>query len=177
MPEPTESSLKGKGLEIGKSRLRGSLLAGRILENTVEVATEVDETAGGEPIRYNHPEVFQDLNVTPIEEPERVTYEIPDVGVLSLLRIDDYGGKHILQVDIAEVDDDKLGRGFGTDMYRYVANHLPTGYQGILSGTVTHEAIHHIYETFGKEPGLFLHKIGSGIKPSLYLLEAVERDS
>lgn len=176
MLEPTESSLKGKGLEIG-ARLRGSLLAGRILENTIEITTEVDETTSREPIRYNHPDIFQDLNIAPIEESERVTYEIPDVGVLSFLRIDDYDGKHVLQVDIAEVDDDKLGRGFGTDMYRYVANHLPPGYQGILSGTVTHEAIHHIYETLGKEPGLLLHKIGSGIKPSLYLLEAVERSS
>ncbi len=172
-----KSSLKGKGLEIGKPKLQGSLLGKRVLENTVETTAKINETVSGEQVRYNHPEIFQELNITPIEEPERVTYKIPNVGTMSLLRIDDYADKHILQVDIAEVNADKLGQGFGTDMYRYVATHLPTGYQGILSGTVTHDAIHHIYETLGKEPSFLLHKIGGDVKPSLYLLETTEQES
>lgn len=186
-----ESILKGKGLEIGSSSdetvLRGSLAArsimasgdaftgpglkgkGLAIANKVE-PDQVGETFDDSRVQYNHPEIFDQLEITPVEsseDSERVTYEIPDVGVLSLLKIDDYDGKRVLQVDIAEINDDKKGQGFGTDMYRYVANHLPPSYQGILSGTITHEAIRHIYETLSKDSGFLLHKIGNGVRPSL----------
>lgn len=175
MPEPMESSLRGKGLEIGRPRLRGSLLAGSVLEKTVEITPQVDEMDSKESVSYRHPEVFQDLIVTPMEDPARITYEIPDIGVLSLLKVDDYDGRSVLQVDIAEINDDKLGQGYGTDMYRYVANNLPSGYTGILSGTITNDAIRKIYENLARDPGFLLHKIGGDAKPALYLLEVVEQ--
>lgn len=184
-PKSTTSELGGLvvdgTVEVSKvgdvatlSRLRGKGLA---------IARKVESEQAGETIgddnrmQYNHPEVFERLSIIPVEspeEPERVTYEIPGVGVLSLLRIDNYDGKSVLQVDIAEVDEDKAGQGFGTDMYRYVANHLPPGYKGILSGTITHEAIHRIYETLGRDPGLSVRKIGNSRRPSMYLLELAD---
>ena len=151
------STLRGKGLAIARG-----------IES--EQASEVMDNK----VRYNHPEIFDGLDITPVEsaeDPERVTYEIPEVGVLSLLRIDGYDGKNVLQVDVAEINDDKVGQGLGTDMYRYAANHLPSGYKGILSGTVTNDAIHCIYETLGKGQGFLLHKMGNGVKPSVYFLE------
>ncbi len=162
MSESIKSPVDKSGSLKNQSRLRGSLLS--------------DYTTSDQAILYGHPDIFRELQIAPVEEPERITYEFPSVGVVSLLKIDNYDGRQVLQVDIAEVDDDKLGQGFGTDMYRYVAAHLPVGYEGILSGTITHEAIHRIYETLGAEPGFLLHRVGEGLKPSLYFLEVTERN-
>lgn len=182
-----KSKLKGKGLEIldrsdDRSALLGSLATGLNVTSYTESklkgkGLEILGNVEVNKIKYNHPDVFERLDTEPIEsseQAERVIYEIPEVGFLSLLKIDDYDGKNVLQVEMAEVDEGKVGQGFGTDMYRYVANHLPSGYQGILSGIITHEAIHNIYETLGSDPGLSLHKIGNDFKPSMYLIEKIE---
>lgn len=184
-------ALKGKGLEIGKpdsdTFLRGSLAARSIIASndgfsesdlkgkglSIHDKGEQEEQAANR-MGYNHPEIFEDLSIEASEEPDRVTYEVPTIGTLSLLKIDDYAGKQVLQVDVAELDEDKQGMGFGYDMYRYVVNHLPMGYRGILSGTITHDAVRRIYETLGNDPGLLLHKIGNTERPSLYLLELIE---
>lgn len=144
------------------------------LPESIETSPVEGESAAEAPRGYNHPEVFDHMDIVPVEDSERMTYEIPGVGVLSLFRLEDYGGKRVLQVDIAEVDEDKIGGGYGQDMYRYVATHLPPGYQGILSGTITHDAVHNLYETLGKDPGFRLQRIGNAIRPSMYLLEPVE---
>ncbi len=184
-------ALKGKGLEIGKpdsdTLLRGSLAARSIIAGNYGFPEhglrDKDLSIHGkgnqeEPAinrtGYNHPEIFEDLSIEASEEPDRVTYEIPGVGILSLLKIDDYAGKQVLQVDVAEIDKDKQGMGFGYDMYRYAVNHLPVGYRAILSGTITHDAVRRIYETIGNDPGLLLHKIGNTERPGLYLLEPAE---
>lgn len=193
-----EPSLKGKALEIGRSSdksvllgslatrsitatesgFTGSTLKGKGLAITNKVETaQVGRAFDEYKVQYNHPDIFNELDITPIESPEdseRVTYEIPNVGVMSLLRIDNYNGKPVLQVDVVEIDDDKKGQGFGMDMYRYVASHLPSGYEGILSGTITHEAIRRIYDKLSTEKGFLVHEIGNGVRPSLYLLELAE---
>lgn len=192
-----ESKLKGTLIESPESpelpRLRGSLVSGlgrmgvfavsagpltestspRLRGSLVE-KTGRTEAPADSASKYNHPEIFNGLDISPTESsdyPDRVIYTIPDIGAISLLKIDGYNGKKVLQVDIAEIEDDKRGQGFGTDIYRYVASHLPTGYSGILSGTITNEAIPRIYESIGQDPNFALHRQGA-----MYLLEKAALD-
>lgn len=98
---------------------------------------------------FNHPEVFTDPKRVLVKEDEdRFTYTIDGIGLMSLIKTD-YGKGKVLQVDVVEMDVHHQNQGYGTDFYRYVLEHLPTEYSGILSGTITNDRVHSIYKKLG----------------------------
>ena len=153
--------LRGKGLAIGRKAVGESCDVSKI-----EVCSE--STA------YNNPHYFEHNELSTIETVETsdaIVHIFPNLGVMALLKFEGYGDTNVLQVDVAEIVDGMKGQGYGTDIYRYAMSHLPSGYTGILSGTITNEAIPRIYESLGAEPDFTLTRMGNPIKPAMYLLK------
>lgn len=123
-----------------------------------ESLSEEKFVPGEKHITFNHPEVFEDpTKVTLAENEDSYTFNADGIGVISLLK-EDYGDQKVLQVDVVELEDDHRDQGYGSDFYKYVLEHMPEGYTGLLSGTITDERIHSIYK--GLEKDFSVQKMG-----------------
>ena len=161
--------LKGKGVDHFKEKEKTTLI--KIRGKVVDSFREQQKQSNNQVLEGKTSENLKDKNISIKKTDEGFIYEVRDIGFIDFYTLDiglvSGENKKYLQVNIIEINENQLHKGYGLSLYKYVLENLPLGYNGIASGTITNDFINDIYDKLSKD-----YKVE---KKGIYFVEPIKK--